>query len=284
MKRSSDIKEKNGLYLISSPIGNMKDISLRAIETLKSLDYLFCEDTRVTKKLLVAYDINVKTDSYHDYSDEEKENKIISLLKEGYNVGLISDCGTPVISDPGFEVVKKAIEENIKVIPIPGASAQVSALISSGIEPKPYLFYGFLDHKKEKKLKELDLLKEYPFTMVFYESPQRINETIALMYKTLGSRKAFIFREITKMFEEGISFDLTEYKSLPTDLKGEMVIVVAGKKKEDNQSNIDLNQEMNKIINDGFSVKEASKMLAEKYNLKSSDIYNNYERSKKWIY
>ncbi|MCB9498271.1 MAG: 16S rRNA (cytidine(1402)-2'-O)-methyltransferase [Bacillales bacterium] len=280
MERSNEIKEKNALYLIASPIGNINDISYRAIETLKSLNYLFCEDTRVTQKLLSHYGISLPLDSYHDYSDKVKEDKIISLLKEGNNVGIISDSGTPIISDPGFEVVKKALEENIKVIPIPGASAQVSALISSGLSPKPYLFYGFLDHKISKKRSEIEQLSSYPFTMVFYESPKRINETLLLMKEVLKERKVFVYREITKVFEEYIRLDLKEAESFPNDLKGEMVIVLEGKK-EDYCNNIDIIAEMNKIINDGYSVKEAAKMLSIKCSMKSSDIYNEYQRGRK---
>ena len=281
MKRSSEIKNKNALYVISSPIGNLKDITLRALDTIKEVDYLFCEDTRVTSKLLKSYNIEKELDSYHDYSSIDKENKIISLLKDGKNVGIISDCGTPIISDPGFELVKRCKDEGIRVIPIPGASAQVAAITMSALPMKPYLFYGFLDHKESKKIKELETLKEYKFSMVFYESPLRINETIKCMYKVFGDRKCVLSREITKLYEESIDFSLSEYKDFPQDLKGEMVLVVEGAPNTmEDTKEIDIIDEMNKLINDGFSIKEASKKIASLTEKKSSDIYNEFQRSK----
>lgn len=281
MKRTSEFVSKNALYLISSPIGNLSDISSRALDTLKIVDYLFCEDTRKTSILLNSYKIEKTLDSYHDFSDKAKEDKIISLLKEGYNVGLISDCGTPIISDPGYEVVRRSIDENIRVIPIPGVTAEVSALTVSTLPPKPYLFYGFLDHKKSKRIKEMESLKDYPFTTVFYESPQRINETISEFYSVFKDRKASLSREITKLYEETIYFNLSEYDKIPLDLKGEMVLVIEGKSDAIN-NNVDIIQEMNKIIRDGYSVKEASKILKERTGLSSSYIYNEYQKVKKW--
>ena len=282
MKRSSESNYNNQLYIISSPIGNLKDITFRAIETIKEVDYLFCEDTRVTSKLLNAYGIKREIDSYHDHSSSEKEDYIISLLLKGYNVGIISDAGTPIISDPGFELVKKAKENGIKVSPIPGASASIAAITMAALPMKPYLFYGFLNHKESLKIKELESLKDYPFSICFYESPLRIKETIKDMYKVFKDRKCVILREITKMYEESIDLNLSEWNMLDDDLKGEMVIVVEGKTKDnsDNES-IDLIKSMDELIKSGLSLKEASKVLSGKINMKSSDIYNEYLRSKK---
>jgi len=283
MKRSSEYN--NGtLYLISTPIGNLADISERAKDLIEHVDYLFCEDTRVSAKLLTFLGISRHLDSFHDYSDESKEDYIISLLLNNKTVGLISDSGTPVISDPGFELVRKARLNNIKVSPIPGASAQVSALISSGLPSKPYLFYGFLDHKLSNKKKELETLKNYPFTLVFYESPLRINETIKIMYEVFNDRSAVLYREITKLYEESIDFNLSEYDIFPKDLKGEMVLVVSGYNELENktlENDIDLKDEIDKLIKDGLSLKEASKIVGSKLNQKSSEIYNNYLRLKK---
>jgi len=281
MKRSSMYETSGILYVISSPIGNLKDITFRAIETIKEVDYLFSEDTRVTSKLLTHFDINRTLDSFHDYSDKEKENYIMDLLTSGKKVGIISDCGTPLINDPGYELVKRCVDNNIKVVPIPGASASLASIVMSGLPVKPYMFYGFLDHKESKKIKELEELKDYPVTIVYYESPNRIHETIKDMYKVFGDRKCALLREITKMYEEAIHFNLSEYDMLPADLKGEMVIVVEGKNKEIVNEEIDVNKEMDRLIKDGFSVKEASKMLSSKAIMKSSDIYNEYIRSRK---
>ena len=281
MKRSSEYNTKGILYVISSPIGNLEDITFRALNTIKEVDYLFSEDTRVTKKLLTHYSIEKKLDSFHDYSDSIKEDFIISLLLNGNSVGIISDAGTPLISDPGYELVVKAKENNIKIVPIPGASASISALVMSALPVKPYLFYGFLDHKESKKKKELEELKNYPFTIIFYESPIRVYETLKDMHSIFGERKCSINREITKLYEESIDFNLSEYASLPTDLKGEMVIVVSGKDTiVDTNIPLDLNKEMKELVNNGYSIKEASKILSSKYNIKSSEIYNDYVKVK----
>jgi len=282
MKRSSEFENRGKLYVISSPIGNLKDITLRALETLKEVEYLFSEDTRVTKKLLSSYSISRSLNSFHDYSDDKKEDYIMSLLLSGHDCGIISDCGTPLISDPGFELVKRCTEEGIKIVPVPGASASVAALTMSGLNVKPYMFYGFLDHKESKKIKELEKLKDYDFTIIFYESPLRVNETIKDIFEVFGDRKCALLREITKMYEEAIYFNLSEYKDIPIDLKGEMVIVVSKKEDDDKEETIiDTNEEMNKLIKDGFSVKEASKNLGLRLNKKSSDIYNEYIRNRK---
>ena len=281
MHRTSESPYKNKLYLISSPIGNLKDITLRALEVLKSVDYLFCEDTRVTSKLLNAYDIKRELDSYHDHSSESKENYIISLLEKGYNVGLISDAGTPIISDPGFELVKKARDLGFSVSPIVGASASIAAIEMSALPMKPYLFYGFLNHKTSIKIKELEKLKDYDFSICFYESPMRIKDTLESMYKVFGERRCVISREITKLYEESIDLNLSEWNELSDDLKGEMVVVVEGKQESGTTKEFDLINEIDKLLKNGLSLKEASKTIANKINKKSSDIYNEYLRNKR---
>ncbi len=282
MKRSSEFNSKGKLYLISTPIGNLGDFSTRAIDTLKSLDFLFCEDTRVTKKLLTHFNISLETDSYHDHSDSKKEDKIIEMLKSGMNVGLVSDAGTPIISDPGYEIVRRAINEEICVIPIPGVTAQVTALTVSTIAPKPYMFYGFLSQEDKKRKDELESLKNYPYTIVFYESPHRIYSLVKEMYNVFGDRFVTISREMTKIYEETIYFNLNEYASLPENLKGEMVVVVEGYKEEMNKKDITMDElmdEMKSLVkSDNYSTKEASKIIASKYKMKSSDLYNEYIR------
>ena len=282
MKRSSEFNSKGKLYLISTPIGNLGDFSERAITTLKSLDFLFCEDTRVTKKLLTHFNISLETDSYHDHSDSKKEDKIIEMLKSGMNVGLVSDAGTPIISDPGYEIVRRAVSEEITVIPIPGVTAQVIALTVSTIAPKPYMFYGFLSQEDKKRKDELESLKNYPYTIVFYESPHRIYSLVKEMYNVFGDRFVTISREMTKIYEETIYFNLSEYESLPENLKGEMVVVVEGYKEENNKKDITMDElmdEMKSLIkSDNYSTKEASKIIASKYKMKSSDLYNEYIR------
>lgn len=280
MKRSNDFIKDSALYLISSPIGNLNDLSKRQIETLNLVDYLFCEDTRKTSILLKSLEISKPLDSYHDHSTIDKENKIISLIKEGYNVGLISDCGTPIISDPGFEVVRRCIDEDIRVIPIPGVTALITALTISSLPPKPFLFYGFLDKKKSKMEKELESIKDYPFSIIFYESPLRINDTLKVMFEVLGDRKVSVSRELTKYYEETIYLSLSEYNEFPVDLKGEMVIVLEGLKENINK-NIDIIKEMDKIIKEGYSIMDASKILKNRTGLSKNYIYNEYIKEKK---
>lgn len=280
MKRSNDFIKDSALYLISSPIGNLNDLSKRQIETLNLVDYLFCEDTRKTSILLKSLDITKPLDSYHDHSTIDKENKIISLIKEGYNVGLISDCGTPIISDPGFEVVRRCIDEDIRVIPIPGVTALITALTISSLPPKPFLFYGFLDKKKSKMVKELESIKNYPFSIIFYESPLRINDTLKVMFEVLGDRKVSVSRELTKYYEETIYLSLSEYNEFPIDLKGEMVIVLEGLKENINKD-IDIIKEMDKIIKEGYSIMDASKILKNRTGLSKNYIYNEYIKEKK---
>ncbi len=281
MKKTSEFKKSGILYLISTPIGNLKDISERALETLKSLDILFCEDTRVTSKLLSHFSINLPLDSYHDFSKLEKEDKILSLLESGKVVGLVSDAGSPIISDPGYELVKRAVESNFKVYHIPGSSAGLSALCLSSLPPRPYLFYGFLDKQDSKKIEELEKLESYPFTIIFYESPLRIKKTLKDIYSVFGERKASISRELTKMYEETIYLNLSEYESLEDDIKGEMVLVVEGKTTSNDDKTKIYTKAMDKLLKDGYSINEASKIVASLYSLKRKEIYDEYMRRQK---
>ena len=284
MKRTSEFKNKGEFYLISTPIGNLSDMSERMVETLKSLDFLYCEDTRVTKKLLTYLKIDkLSVDSYHDHSSDDKIDKIVEKINSGLKVGLVSDAGTPIISDPGYEVVKRLIDEDIRVVPIPGITAEVTALTLSSLPPKPYMFYGFLSQNDKKRKEELKSIKDYPFTIIFYESPFRVKNTIKEMYEILGERKASLSRELTKIYEETIYLNLSEYNELDENLKGEMVIVVDGNKcvKEDISLDeaIKLMDEL--IKKENLSIKDASKRIALNYDLKSSDLYNEYVRVKK---
>ncbi len=231
---------QNGiLYVVATPIGNLGDMTLRAIETLKSVDLVLCEDTRVTKHLLNHYEIDVPTMSYHANSTIQKHDKIIEMLREGKNLALVSDAGTPTISDPGvmlIEMIKSQLPE-VKIIAIPGASALTSALSISGIPSPQFTFYGFLPHKKGRET----IFKEIATgvrgstshrTAVFYESPHRIMKTLESLAKYLGEeRKVVIARELTKVFEETISGSAMEvlnyFKSNPDKVRGEFVVIVS---------------------------------------------------------
>jgi 16S rRNA (cytidine1402-2'-O)-methyltransferase len=219
------------LFVVATPIGNLKDITLRALETLKHVDVILCEDTRVTKKLLNAYDIKKPTLSYHSHSGLAKVDKIIALLKEGKDVALVSDAGTPTISDPGVMLVQKVLQEapDVVVLPVPGASAVIAALSASGLPASEFLFLGFLPHKKgrETLFKEIALATR---TVVFYESPHRFLKTLTSLAEHVPTKKIVVARELTKIHEEmkaGTASELLVfYENNPEKVRGEFVICV----------------------------------------------------------
>ncbi|MHA6684919.1 16S rRNA (cytidine(1402)-2'-O)-methyltransferase [Mesorhizobium sp. A556] len=218
------------LYLVATPIGNLGDITLRALETLAAADILACEDTRVSRVLLSRYGIRRRTTAYHEHNAAEAGPKLIAALERGQSVALISDAGTPLISDPGYRLVGEAQEKNIRVVPIPGASAPLAALTASGLPSDAFLFAGFLPVKAGQKLTRLQELKAVPATLIFFESPRRLADTLAAMVETYGgARKAAIGRELTKTFEEmrpGTLQALADHYSAADTPKGEIVICV----------------------------------------------------------
>ena len=266
------------LYLVATPIGNLEEITFRAINVLKEVDYIGAEDTRNTIKLLNHYDIKTKLISHHEHNLSQSIPKLINLLLEGNDIALVSDAGYPAISDPGYELVKAAIENNINVIPVSGANACLDALVVSGIAPQPFLFYGFLDHQDKKKRKELEKLKNYRETIVFYESPHRISKTLKLMQDILGDRHIALCREITKKYEEIIRGKISEIISIIAELKGEMVIVVSGNNDNDevNLSPEILITEVDNYVNKGMSVKDAIKEVSKLRKLNKNELYALY--------
>ncbi len=224
------------LYLVSTPIGNLKDITLRALDILRESDLILAEDTRKTLKLLSHYGIKgKKLLSFYSYNEKIRIPKIIKLLKEEQRISLVSDAGTPGISDPGYNLVKRAIAENIKIIPIPGPSAFIPALTISGLRTNEFFFGGFLPSSGKMRRRKLREVKEYPFTLVFYESPHRILRSLGEIKKIIGDREVVIVREITKSFEETIRGKaddiLKTFEKSPEKIKGEIVLVISGKKK-----------------------------------------------------
>ena len=266
------------LYLVATPIGNLEEITFRAINVLKEVDYIGAEDTRNTIKLLNHYDIKTKLISHHEHNLSQSIPKLINLLLEGNDIALVSDAGYPAISDPGYELVKAAIENNINVIPVSGANACLDALVVSGIAPQPFLFYGFLDHQDKKKRKELEKLKNYRETIVFYESPHRISKTLKLMQGILGDRHIALCREITKKHEEIIRGKISEIISITAELKGEMVIVVSGNNDNDevNLSPEILITEVDNYVNKGMSVKDAIKEVSKLRKVNKNELYALY--------
>lgn len=280
-RQKSFENDKSCLYLVATPIGNLEEITYRAIKILSEVDYIAAEDTRNTIKLLNYYNIKTKLISHHDHNLTHSIPKIIDLLKQGNNLALVSDAGYPAISDPGYELVKEAIQNDINVIPISGANACLDALVVSGISPQPFIFYGFLDHADKKKKKELDSLKNYKETIVFYESPHRITKTLKLMLDFFGNREIALCREITKRHEEIIRGNLSEIISICDSLKGEIVIVVSGSKdlKEEIKFEQTIVEHVNEYVNKGMSIKDAIKEVAKIRNLKKNEVYSKYHNN-----
>lgn len=266
------------LYLIPTPIGNLDDISIRCLNTLKEVDVIFSEDTRVTSLLLSHFEISKKLVSSHSYNEDVTSNKLIDYLKEGKNVGLVSDRGTPVISDPGYKLAKAAIDNNFNVVALPGTTAFVPALIASGLNPQPFLFFGFLSNKSSKRKKELEDLKNYPYTLIFYEAPHRLLETLDDMCDVLGNRKICISREISKKFEEIYRDTLENIREQVKDAKGEFVIVIDGNYEEKTYDNLSIIEHVNLYIKEGYDVKGAAKLVAKERKMTKSDVYNEYHK------
>ena len=270
------------LYLIPTPIGNMEDITLRAINTLKMVDVVFCEDSRVTGMLLKSLDISKKLISSHKFNESGNKDKLLEYLKEGKNVGLVSDRGTPVISDPGYELAKIAIENNFNVVGLPGATALVPALIMSGLDANHFYYYGFLNSKDSARKKELEYLKNIKSTIIVYEAPHRIEKTLEDMSKILGNnRKISISREISKKHEQVYRGTIKEIIDQNNEYKGEIVIVIEGNKELESFENLTINEHVNLYIDEGKSVMDAIKIVSKERNVKKSEVYNSYHNLEK---
>ncbi len=275
-QKSYEKTDKGCLYLIPTPIGNLDDITLRGINTLKMVDIVYAEDTRQTINLLKYYDINKKVESCHKYTEMKHKNKIVEILLSGKNIGYVTDRGTPLISDPGNIIVEEVIKNNLNVIALPGASALLPAINMSGISNERFLFYGFLDSKKSIARKELIDLKEIKQTLIFYEAPHRIEETLNLMLDVLGDRNIALVREISKLHEEIIRNKISEIIKVASTIKGEIVIVVEGYKEENKDDN-NYEEIINNLIDKGYSKRDAIKETAERYNVSKNKLYNMYK-------
>ena len=267
------------LYLIPTPIGNMDDMTYRAVKTLELIDVLFCEDTRVTQNLLNYFNIKKKLISLHDHNEDTVKEKVLSYLEDNNNVGIVTDRGTPIISDPGYKTVKYISDKGYNVVALPGACAFVPALIASGISPQPFTFYGFLDSKYEKKKKELEALKFNTNTLIFYEAPHRIMKTMEMMLEIFGDREVSLSREISKKFESIYRGNISTLLPSLENIKGEFVIIVSGSELEslvDEDKSII--EQVNFYIDNGISTMDAIKMVARDNKLKKSDVYAEYHR------
>lgn len=268
------------LYLIPTPIGNLDDITIRALNTLKTVDEVLCEDTRNTGILLKKYDINKKLTSCHEYNEDKMIDYVVSKLKNGYNLGLVTDQGSPIISDPGYVVARGVIDAGYNVISLPGATAFVPALSSSGIEPSPFLFYGFLNAKKSKQIEELNSLKDYKYTFIIYEAVHRIKSTLENMLDVLGDRNICIGREISKIHEEYTRGKISELLPMVDSMKGEFVIIVEGNKEIVDYSNLDIVSHVNLYVEDGMKEMDAIKLVAKERKVAKSIVYSEYHKGK----
>ncbi len=265
--------KKGQLYIIATPIGNLEDITYRAIKILKEVDLLLCEDTRETQKLLNFYQIKSKLRSNNEINEEKNVEKVVKQLKEGKKIGLVSDRGTPLISDPGYKIVAKAIEEEYEVISIPGASALITAVPLTGFPMNSFLFVGFLDKKKNKRKKQLEKLKNQENPVIFYESPQRIEDLLREILKTVGDRKIIISREITKKFETHYRGLVSEVISQIKGIKGEIVVIIEGKPEKNPINDKKLKKMVQKDIKKGKKSSEAIKKVAKEQKIKKNRIY-----------
>ncbi len=268
------------LYLVPTPIGNLQDMTLRAIDTLKNVDLIAAEDTRNTGLLLKQFEIETKQTSFHEHNAHEKIPGLINLLKSGQSLAQVSDAGLPSISDPGHDLVKAAIAEDIPVIALPGASAGITALIGSGIAPQPHIFYGFLPRKSGQQKEFFQQKLQYPETQIFYESPYRVADTLENMLAVYGDRQVTVVRELTKLYEEYQRGTISELLDFLADnpLKGECLIIVAGASDEEIPSvdQVDLVAEVEAEIAVGRKPNQAIKDVAKRYQLKKQEVYDLY--------
>ena len=272
------------LYLVATPIGNMDDMSIRMVNTLKEVDVIAAEDTRNTGLLLKHFGIETRQISFHEHNAQEKIPVLLDLLKSGQNLAQVSDAGLPSISDPGHDLVKAAIAEDIAVVTVPGPSAGISALIASGLVPQPHIFYGFLPRKSGQQKEFFESKKAYPETQIFYESPHRVKATLENMLEVYGDRSVVLVRELTKIYEEyqrGRISELIDYLA-ENSLKGECLLIVAGASLEkEDKADADLLAEIDSLVQSGSKKNQAIKEVAKKYGRNKSQLYALYHEEER---
>lgn len=261
------------LYLVPTPIGNLDDFTFRGVEILKKVDVIFSEDTRVTLNLLNHFNIKKHLVASHKFNEEKSSAKLLSHLNEGKSVALVTDRGTPLLSDPGNICVKKVVEMGYNVVSLPGATAAIPALTSSSIDSSRFLFYGFLNSKQSKRIKELELLKDVKYTIIFYEAPHRIIDTLNDMKQVFKNRYISISREISKKYEEIYRGTIEEVIKELNEPKGEFVIVVSGNDEEVSYDDLSVQDHVDMYVRDGYTLKDAIKKVAKDRNVAKNEIY-----------
>lgn len=270
------LMDKPSLYLIPTPIGNLDDITIRGLKTLELVDVILCEDTRETSKLLSKYNIKNKLVSCHEFNEDKMKDKVLGYLNTGLNVGLVTDQGTPLISDPGYRIALYISSHNYNIVSLPGATAFVPALTISALAPSPFTFYGFLNAKKNKQIKELGSLKNHPYTLIFYEAPHRLIDTLNNIKEVFGDRKICVVREISKKYEQAIRGKISEVLETDFPIKGEFVIVVEGAVLDFDFNSMSIVEHVDFYIKDGNAKNEAIKLVAKERGIPKSVVYKEY--------
>lgn len=271
---------KPTLYLVPTPIGNLQEITQRAMDVLKDVDVIAAEDTRNTKKLLMAYGIQKPLISHHEHNQSTSIPVILDYLKGGKSVAVVSDAGYPLVSDPGANLVKEVINNDFVVVSLSGANAAMNALVASGLSCVHYLFYGFLENKSSKRKKQLEELKEFPYTLIFYEAPHRIESMLQDVLEVLGDRNMCLARELTKLHEEYIRGTVSEVIQVAKDKKGEMVVIIEGKPIEEESFDMDTAiKKVDEYIKQGLKTKEAIKKAATDLGCSKNELYDEYHKS-----
>jgi len=271
------------LFLVATPIGNLQDMTFRAVEVLKSVDVIACEDTRHTRKLLNAFEISTKLISYHEHNEGVRADELAQMLAEGKSVAVVSDAGTPGINDPGFRIVQKAIEVGAEVVPIPGAVAFVNAVIASGLPTDSIYFGGFLPSKTGDRKKRLREVADIPATLVFYETPHRIAAALRDARDVLGDRDAAVARELTKLHEEFHRGKLSEIEGAIADTRGEMVLVIDRSREDVSHLNTGstISERLEQLEADGIDQKAALKIIAKERSIGKSEVYRLLQSEKR---
>lgn len=277
--------QTGSLYLVPTPIGNLEDMTFRAIKVLKEVDLIAAEDTRHTQQLLNHFAITTKQISFHEHNTEQRVPELIAKLKAGLSIAQCSDAGMPSISDPGKELVAAAVEAGLPVVPLPGANAGVTALIASGLVPQPFYFFGFLERKHQQQVTALEKLKNHQETIIFYEAPHRLKKTLTTMAEVFGDqRRVVLARELTKRYEEFTRGTLAEVLSWyeSHQARGEFVILVAGNDhpttEKQEQTQLPLTEQVDQAILTGLSTNAAIKLVAKQNHVKRQDLYKQYHQ------
>lgn len=277
-RQQSFQESKPTVYIVATPIGNLQELTPRAVEILSSVDIIAAEDTRHTFKLLQYFNIKTKCIAHHLHNERESSKGILKLLEANKNIALVSDAGYPLLSDPGQSLIQSVIAAGYPVVPISGSSAILNAVVASGLCAQPFLFYGFLDASEGKRMKALQSLSNSPYTTIFYEAPHRIHKMLQSMYAVFGNRKVCIARELTKQYEEFIRGDLIDVIAVSESLKGELVVVVEGMYENIEVDMEDILEVVKKRIEAGESSKGAIKQVAAEYGIAKNILYAEFHK------